>query len=65
MVTKKATETTEPKVYKVMGPKPFTYVATNYFSGLWADEKGVFLTESEETYKYLLTFAEFKDVTDI
>lgn len=62
MAVKKATE---PTVYKVIAPKPFTYVATNYFGGLWADENGVFVTENEETYKYLLTFAEFKDVTYI
>lgn len=62
MATKKATEST---VYKVIAPKPFTYVATNYFGGLWADEKGVFVTDNEETYKYLLTFAEFKDITGI
>jgi len=62
MAAKKATETT---VYKVVAPKPFTYVATNYFGGLWADGNGLFVTENEETYKYLLTFAEFKDVTFI
>ncbi|EJR52575.1 hypothetical protein IIO_06147 [Bacillus cereus VD115] len=53
------------KVYKVIAPKPFTYVATNYFGGLWADEKGVFVTEDKVTYEYLLTFAEFKDITGI
>lgn len=52
-------------VYKVIAPKPFTYVATNYFGGLWADEKGVFETEDKATYEYLLTFAEFKDITGI
>ncbi|EXY06181.1 hypothetical protein P4I81_08765 [Bacillus cereus] len=62
MAAKKATETT---VYKVIAPKPFTYVATNYFGGLWADEKGVFVTEDKATYEYLLTFAEFKDITGI
>ncbi|TCD28088.1 hypothetical protein [Bacillus wiedmannii] len=51
--------------YKVIAPKPFTYVATNYFGGLWADEKGVFETEDKATYEYLLTFAEFKDITGI
>ncbi|WP_179862675.1 hypothetical protein [Bacillus thuringiensis] len=53
------------KLYKVIAPKPFTYVATNYFGGLWADEKGVFETEDKATYEYLLTFAEFKDITGI
>ncbi|MBP3969985.1 hypothetical protein KAF80_13155 [Bacillus sp. WL1] len=62
MAAKKATE---PTVYKVIAPKPFTYVATNYFGGLWADEKGVFVTEDKATYEYLLTFAEFKDITGI
>lgn len=62
MAAKKATETT---AYKVIAPKPFTYVATNYFGGLWADEKGVFVTEDKATYEYLLTFAEFKDITGI
>ncbi|MGF9852043.1 hypothetical protein ABHN09_10700 [Bacillus paramobilis] len=62
MAAKKATEST---VYKVIAPKPFTYVATNYFGGLWADEKGVFETEDKATYEYLLTFAEFKDITGI
>lgn len=52
-------------VYKVIAPKPFTYVATGYFGGLWADEKGLFVTEDEVIYKHLLTFAEFKDITGI
>ncbi|MGG1722969.1 hypothetical protein [Bacillus paranthracis] len=52
-------------VYKVIAPKPFIYVALNEFSGVWADEKGVFTTEDANVYKYLLKFAEFKDVTDI
>lgn len=52
-------------VYKIIAPKPYTYIATNYFGGIWADEKGLITTEDETIYKYLLTFAEFKDITGI
>ncbi|MBC2370156.1 hypothetical protein HBP99_16115 [Listeria booriae] len=53
------------KIYKIVTPNPKMYVAIDERNGIWSDEKGIMRTKSEKIKEYLLTFSEFKDVTDI
>lgn len=64
-VEQAAKNTEMEKVYKIVTPKPKMYVAIDERTGIWSDEKGIMRTTNEKVKDYLLTFSEFKDVTDI